>query len=115
MPPQFASSEPFASIGVIGAGAWGTALAFVAAQAGRKTTLWARETEVVQTIRSVRRNDRFLPGVELPETVTATADLAEAARAEALLLVAPAQHLRAVLASLASLLTAGQPVALCAK
>src|SRR5689334_4362877 len=118
MPPQSplpSSPAPFASIGVIGGGAWGTALALLAAQAGRKVLLWARETEVVQAIRQRHRNDPFLPGVGLPEEVVATSDLAEAAGLEALLLVVPAQHLRSVLAALSPHLRQRQPVVLCAK
>src|SRR4051794_13880702 len=103
MPPQSAPSPsptPYTSLGVIGAGAWGTALALVAAQAGRKTLLWAREPDVVADIQRRRENHAFLPGVALPASIEGTGALAEAAMAEALLLVVPAQHLRAVLADL---------------
>jgi glycerol-3-phosphate dehydrogenase (NAD(P)+) len=108
-------SNPYGHIGVIGGGAWGTALALVAAQAGRQTTLWARETTVVDSINASHQNPLFLPEVPLPEAIRATRDLAEAARADALLLVVPAQHLRAVLAQLAPHLAAGTPLMLCAK
>ena len=60
----------YAHIGVIGAGAWGTALALVGAQAGRKVTLWARESDVVESIAGARENRMFLPGVVLPETIS---------------------------------------------
>src|ERR1700761_853529 len=89
------TSKAYDSVGVIGAGAWGTALAFAAAQAGRSVTLWAREAAVAEEIRTCRTNETFLPGVTLPETIAATGDIAEAARADALLVVVPAQHLRA--------------------
>lgn len=105
------TSKSYESVGVIGAGAWGTALAFAAAQAGRRVTLWARETAVVDAIRDTRENRDFLPGVTLPETITATNDIARAASAEALLVVVPAQHLRASVQGLAK----GKPLVLCAK
>jgi glycerol-3-phosphate dehydrogenase (NAD(P)+) len=108
-------SEAYAHIGVIGGGAWGTALALVSQSAGAKTTLWAREADVVDSINSAHQNTRFLPGIALPKGLRATTHLAEAASADALLLVVPAQHLRGVLASLASIVKAGTPAALCAK
>lgn len=83
-------------IAVIGAGAWGTALAQVAAHAG-EVTLWAREPEVAAEIEESHENAQFLPGVALDPKIRATSDLAEAtAGAEAVLLVVPAQFLRAV-------------------
>jgi glycerol-3-phosphate dehydrogenase (NAD(P)+) len=109
------TSIPYDHIGVIGGGAWGTALALVAAQAGRRTTLWARESAVVDSINDAHENPAFLPKVPLPAAIRATTDLAEAARAEALLLVIPAQHLRAVLARLTPYLAAATPLMLCAK
>jgi glycerol-3-phosphate dehydrogenase (NAD(P)+) len=109
------TSKPYDHIGVIGGGAWGTALALVAAQAGRRTTLWARESGVVDSINRAHENPGFLPKVPLPAAIHATADLAEAARADALLLVIPAQHLREVLARLTPHLAPGTPLMLCAK
>jgi glycerol-3-phosphate dehydrogenase (NAD(P)+) len=105
------TSKAYENIGVIGAGAWGTALALAAAQAGRAVTLWAREPEVVEQIRATRENARFLPGVRLPEAITATGEIEDAERADALLMVVPAQHLRASVAMLAS----AKPLVLCAK
>jgi len=102
-------------IGVIGAGAWGTALGAVAAQAGRKVTLWAREEDVVDSINSKHENGPFLPGIALPRTMSATADLALAAKADALLIGAPAQHLRATLTHLKPVLAGKVPLVLCAK
>lgn len=113
MTQQQANPIPYGHIGVIGAGAWGTALALVAAQAGRNVTLWAREAEVVDSIRSGRENAIFLPGAALPASIAATGDIAMAARAEALLVVVPAQHLRATLSLLAP--AARTPLVLCAK
>jgi glycerol-3-phosphate dehydrogenase (NAD(P)+) len=109
------TSMTYEHIGVIGAGAWGTALGAVAALAGRQVTLWARESQVVDSIRSNHQNGLFLPGVTLPAAIVATGDLAQAAKADALLIGAPAQHLRATLALLKPHLRAGTPLVLCAK
>ena len=102
-------------IGVIGAGAWGAALAIACNRAGRDVTLWAREAEVVASIQSTRENALFLPGVKIPESVNATGDIAHAAQADAILVVTPAQHTRSALAALAPHVPAGMPVILCAK
>ncbi|HEY4943832.1 MAG TPA: NAD(P)H-dependent glycerol-3-phosphate dehydrogenase [Rhizomicrobium sp.] len=102
-------------IAVIGGGAWGTALALVSAQAGAKTLIWARESAVVDSINRGHRNSQFLPKIALPQTIVATADLTQAANADALLVVVPAQHLRAVLTKLAPLIAAATPLMLCAK
>jgi len=107
--------EPYSHIGVLGAGSWGTALALVAAEAGRNVTLWAREPEVCDSIRSKRENTPFLSGARLPEAIAPTQDIATLAGAEAILLVAPAQHLRAALAALVPHLARHVPLVLCAK
>ena len=103
------------SIGVIGAGAWGTALAQTARLAGRDVVLWAREPEVCREINDEHRNAAFLPGVALDLGLTATADLARIAGQDAILMVAPAQHVRTVSADLARHLKPGTPVVICAK
>ncbi len=108
-------SNSYREIGVIGAGAWGTALALAAAQAGRSVTLWARETEVVEQIAGQSENVTFLPGVKLPSAIRATGDLADVADTDAVLVVVPAQHLRASLKALAAKLGEATPVVLCAK
>jgi len=115
MPEDIYNSVPYTKISVVGAGAWGSALALTAAQAGRSVTLWARESDVVESIRQSGVNARFLPGIALPAEIHATGDLAEAASGEAVLLVATAQHLRATLLDLAPLLSANTPLMLCAK
>jgi glycerol-3-phosphate dehydrogenase (NAD(P)+) len=102
-------------IGVIGGGAWGTALAIAAARAGRQVTLWARESDVVESIEARRENARFLPGVTLPSSIAATGELNSAAATDALLLVSPAQHSRAIATSLKPLLLKQQPLVICAK
>jgi len=100
-----------ASIGVVGGGAWGTALAMVAAEGG-ETLLWAMEPEVVESIGSAHENRMFLPGIPLDPAIGATANLADLAACDALLVVTPAQHLRATLAALPPL---AMPLVLCAK
>ena len=104
----------FQSVAVIGAGAWGTALATVAARAGRNVTLWARNAEHAARIASTRINPR-LPGVRLAPEIVVTSELALAARAEMLLIATPAQHLRGAVNMLASHVTKAVPVIACAK
>jgi len=89
-----------AAVGVLGAGAWGTALAQMLASDGRGVLLWAREPELVGEINDRRSNSLFLPGAQLGETIRATGDVADLAACEVLLAVTPAQHLGAVLAGL---------------
>lgn len=102
-------------IGIIGGGAWGTALALVARRAGRSVVLWAREAEVVAAINRDHVNPLFLPGVALDPAIRATAALDEAAAVDVLLLVTPAQHLRATAAALRPHVAAGVPAVICAK
>jgi glycerol-3-phosphate dehydrogenase (NAD(P)+) len=83
-------------LGVIGGGAWGTALAQIAA-AGGETLLWAFEEEVVAAINAHHANSAFLPGIAIDESIRATSDLADLAGCDAWLVVTPAQHMRAVL------------------
>jgi glycerol-3-phosphate dehydrogenase (NAD(P)+) len=101
--------------GVIGGGAWGTALAQVCARAGLDTTLWAREAEVVAAINAGAQNPLFLPGVDLDPAIGATGELADLAGADLVLAVAPAQHLRATLGAFAPHVRDGLPILLCAK
>ena len=105
----------FKTAGVLGGGAWGTALAQVCARAKLGTTLWARETQVVDSIWAKRENELFLPGVKLEGEITASADLSDLGGCDLVLAVAPAQHLRASLAALAPHLAPETPVVLCAK
>lgn len=88
------------SLGILGGGAWGTALAQVCASDGTAVRLWAREPEVVTAINAERRNPLFLPSAELAASITATGDMAELDDLAVLLVVAPAQHLGKVLAGL---------------
>ncbi|MDF1626467.1 MAG: NAD(P)-dependent glycerol-3-phosphate dehydrogenase [Parvibaculaceae bacterium] len=102
-------------IAVVGGGAWGTALASVAARAGRDVLIWARETDVVDAINTTHENTPFLPGIPLDRKIRATDDLNDLAGTEACLLVPPAQHLRTVASDLAPVLQGGTLVAICAK
>ena len=88
------------SVGVIGAGAWGTALAQMLASDGRDVLIWARETELVAEINSAQTNSLFLPSATLSDTIRATGDLGEMAGLDALLVVTPAQHMGSVLAAM---------------
>src|SRR5690349_19653728 len=99
-------------IGVVGAGAWGTALAQVAAANGEPVMLWAREPEVVEAVNKGHENPLFLKGLALSPSIRATGDLAEMGDCEALLIVSPAQYLRHVIGGLTS---AETPLILCAK
>ena len=101
--------------GVIGGGAWGTALAQVCARAGLETVLWAREHEVVEGVNAAHENALFLPGVSLDPTIRATADFVDLARSDLVLAVTPAQHLRGTLQALSPHIADGLPVVLCAK
>lgn len=102
-------------IGVIGAGAWGTALAMAAARAGAEVVLQAREAEVVESVNTRHENSLFLPGIPLDPAIRATDDLSVAADADAVLLVTPAQHLRTACRALKPGLKPGAPVVICAK
>jgi glycerol-3-phosphate dehydrogenase (NAD(P)+) len=108
------ASVPFPHVAVLGAGAWGTALALAAQAAGRTTTLWVREDDVLARITQGGEN-RFLPGVAIPKEMTVTGDLAQAAQADAILLVVPAQVLHGFAALLKPVLKRGTPLVICAK
>ena len=101
--------------GVIGGGAWGTALAQVCARAGLDVVLWAREPEVVEAVNARHENSLFLPGVPLEPSIRATGDLADLADRDLILAVAPAQHLRAALTAFAPHVREGLPIVLCSK
>ncbi len=102
-------------IGIVGAGAWGTALSWVARRAGSDVVLWAHRPETAETIKRRRVNPDYLPGIALDAAVRATSDLAEAADCDALLLVVPAQVTREIGAALAPVLRPDTPVAICSK
>ena len=84
-------------LGVIGGGAWGTALAQVASTGGQETLLWAMEPEVVEAVNARHENSVYLPNIPLNEAIRATANLAELDSCDAWIVVTPAQHMRSVL------------------
>lgn len=105
----------YQTIGVIGAGAWGTALAQSAAQAGRSVKIWAFEPEVVEAINTAHENTVFLPGAPLNPSITASSDPSDLSDCDAFLMVAPAQHARGILTRFSPHIAKGAPVLLCAK
>ena len=105
----------FKTAGVIGAGAWGTALAQVVGRAGLDVRLQAREPEVVESIRDRRVNEAFLPGITLDDRVSVTADLADLGACDVILAVPPAQHMRSTLTAFAAHHRPGVQVILCSK
>src|SRR3954464_8844677 len=104
----------FDRIAVLGGGAWGTALANVTARAGRKVTLWEHDAANAEQL-AQQRESKFLRGVRIEDSIAVTRDLAEAARADAILLVVPAQATRSVVTALAMRTTPHTPLIACAK
>jgi glycerol-3-phosphate dehydrogenase (NAD(P)+) len=102
-------------LAVVGGGSWGTALAQVAARANHEVVLWARDESLVAEINARHENRRYLPGVDLDPAVRAIGDLAAAANCEMLLLVVPAQYLRALGERLVEVLPAERPLVICSK
>ena len=105
----------YQKIGVVGAGAWGTALAQTLALAGRDVTLWGHEQEVVSAITDQHENTVYLPGVTLDRSIKATVELADIARNDALLMVVPAQFMGATAGELAPHLKPGTSAVICSK
>ena len=105
----------FQNIGVIGGGAWGTALAQTLAVAGRDVTLWAFEDECVSSINDLRENTLYLPGIKLNQRIRATSEISNLGDMDAVLSVAPAQHTRSILKTFVPFMKDGMPVVLCSK
>ena len=99
-------------LAVIGGGAWGTALAQVAASGGRETLLWAIEDDVVTAVNKIHENPVYLKGIALNPAIHATSNFSDLAAADAWLVVTPAQHMRAVLSRSPC---PGMPLILCSK
>ncbi len=102
----------FEKIGIVGGGAWGTALAQVASAGGRETLLWAFEDDVVEAINHSHTNPLFLPGIPLNEAIRGTSNLDDLGDCSAWLVVTPAQHMRAVLRRAPQ---CGIPMVVCSK
>ena len=109
------TAQTFQKFGVIGGGAWGTALAQTLATSGRDVTLWAFEKECSDAINSKHENTLYLSGVKLHPSLRASSDMADLSGVEAILAVAPAQHMRATLANFAPHTSDGLPIVLCSK
>ncbi|WP_026942241.1 NAD(P)H-dependent glycerol-3-phosphate dehydrogenase [Hellea balneolensis] len=105
----------YQNIGVIGGGAWGTALAQTLAVAGRDVTLWAYENDCVNSINDLRENSLFLPGVKLDQRIRATSDISNLGDMDAVLSVAPAQHTRTILKNFVPHMKPAMPIVLCSK
>lgn len=105
----------FQTIGVVGGGAWGTALAQSACLAGKDVLLWAREAETVAAINDTHENSAFLNGVQLHERLRASNRLQDLAKADALLLVTPAQFTRTICKDLKPYISQGTPLIICSK
>jgi len=104
------------SVGVVGAGSWGTTLAKVLGENGRQTFLWARDAELCRQINESHENPRYLPGARLAQTVEATAELRHLCeRCELILLVVPSHGLRQVARAMGDHLHGGQMVVHCTK
>jgi glycerol-3-phosphate dehydrogenase (NAD(P)+) len=104
----------FERIAVLGGGAWGTALANVTTRAGRAVTLWEHDAANAAEL-AEKRESRFLRGVRIEDSIAVTRDLAQAARAEAILLVVPAQAMRSVVKALNDTIVPHTPIIACAK
>jgi glycerol-3-phosphate dehydrogenase (NAD(P)+) len=105
-----------AKIAVLGGGAWGTALALTMLNAGHEPVLWARDAHTADAVNRLHENPRYLPGVRLDETLSASTDLAAAlAGAECVLLATPAQALRTACGEAARHMPDGAPAVICAK
>lgn len=105
----------FRTVGIVGSGAWGTALGETLVRAGREVRIYARNPAIVEEINARHTNGAYLPDCPLDPRLAATGEIAAVARADAVLMVAPAQHTRAVAAELAGSLKPGTPVVLCSK
>lgn len=99
-------------IGVVGGGAWGTALAQVAAYGGRETLLWALEDAVVSAVNRLHENPVYLKGCKLDPAIRATTSFSELADCDAWIVVTPAQHMRAILSRMPC---PKMPLILCSK
>jgi glycerol-3-phosphate dehydrogenase (NAD(P)+) len=109
------TNTPIKTIGVLGAGAWGTALASVAAEAGNDVILWSRNKDVVSDINHNHENKLYLKGASLSHKITATTETSALSDCDALLLVVPSQHLGSVLQTCKNQINPETPLVLCTK
>jgi glycerol-3-phosphate dehydrogenase (NAD(P)+) len=109
------SYQNYKKISVIGAGAWGTALAEVISRQGNEVNLWAREGDVVKSINTSNTNDLYLPNIKLSKLIIAQNNITDVLNCDLLLMVTPAQFMRSILNSLKSCLNEEVPIVLCSK
>lgn len=109
------SYQHYKKISVIGAGAWGTALAEVISRQGNEVNLWAREGDVVKSINTSNTNDLYLPNIKLSKLIIAHNNITDVLNCDLLLMVTPAQFMRSILNSLKSCLNEEVPIVLCSK
>lgn len=103
------------TIGVVGAGAWGTALAVLARRAGTDVTLWSRNPNVIEPIQQKRMNDAYLPNIYIDPTIQVTDRLQDLSRSDTLILAIPAQYLRSVCIMLSDLIDTDLPLVISTK
>ncbi len=108
-------TSTLATIGIVGAGAWGTALAIAARRGGGEAKLWAFEAEVAEAINDGRGNPLYLPDAEIDNGIRATRDLGELASSDILLLASPAQHLRRTVSELVGSVYTETSLVICSK
>lgn len=108
-------SMTFRTVGIVGSGAWGTALGETLVRAGCDVRIYARNPAIADEINRQHSNNAYLPNCPLDPRLAATNDLATIAKADVVLMVAPAQHTRVAAAELAKSLRSGTPVVLCSK
>lgn len=115
-PRRVPISDPYTHITVLGGGSWGTAIAAIARRAGRRVSIWARNSDVAREITENQTNEIYLPGIPLPDGIEASSDMARAvAGAEAIFLVVPSHSIRDVARRLSKMLTRPTPIVVCAK
>ena len=107
--------KKYTNISIIGAGAWGTALAEVISRQGNQVNLWAREDDVVKSINTLNENTLYLPNVKLSELIVAQNNLDNVINCDLLLMVTPSQFMRSVLEEIKDNLNDSIPVVLCSK
>lgn len=102
-------------VGVIGAGAWGTALAVLANRASSRVTLWTRNTSIIDSIKTRRYNDVYLPGVFMDPAIEVTDDLSVACKCDVLILCVPSQSLRSTCIAISDQLSPNVPLLIATK
>ncbi|MCA8884851.1 MAG: NAD(P)-dependent glycerol-3-phosphate dehydrogenase [Rhodobacteraceae bacterium] len=114
--PAIPATLPYEHVAILGSGSWGTAIAAIARRAGRKVTMWSRDADLAEQITARSRNDRYLPGIPLPDGITAYPNMGDAVKgAEAVFLVVPSRAIRSVSRQLKPLLVQPTPLVICAK